>query len=105
MREKEMETTMPEPAQPPKFIVEIQETEESEEFDKLIDNLSKQPGRQSFNEIESQLYNLLGETKPQKITPESFKSFFLNKRKDGNYDQYHPMDAPLPQEIIKSFGS
>jgi hypothetical protein len=47
----------------------------------------------------------LEESKLDKITPDSFKSFFLPFRADGKYEQYHPMDAPLPQELFKAFGS
>ena len=44
-------------------------------------------------------------SKPGKITPESFNTFFLAERPDGRYDQYHSAGALLPMEVKRAFGS
>jgi hypothetical protein len=44
-------------------------------------------------------------SKPGKITPESFNTFFLAERADGRYDQYYSAGALLSMEIKRTFGS
>lgn len=60
--------------------------------------------KETFSSVEAQLYEAMG-PQPSKITPTSFNTFFLAERPDGEYNQYHSVDALLPTEIQKSFGS
>ena len=60
--------------------------------------------KESFANVEAQLYEAMG-PQPSKITPASFSTFFLAERPDGEYNQYHSVDALLPTEIEKCFGS